>query len=46
MFVNGQQVFYKDSIYVTIKKCENKPFIQEETTMEYMGVNEVREKFQ
>lgn len=31
MFVNGQQVFYKDSIYVTIKKCENKPFIQEET---------------
>ena len=31
MFVNGQQVFYKDSIYVTIKKCENKPFIQNDS---------------
>ena len=38
MFVNGQQVFYKDLIYVTIKKCENKPFIQEETTMAFDGI--------
>ena len=38
MFVNGQQVFYKDSIYVTIKKHENKPFVQEETTMAFDGI--------